>query len=124
MKQFLRAFDTDLGRTININQKSVHSFTGSGKSRSQSHGGSYVLHSIDKSGEASTPTRPAGHQLSRGVEEIRLRPEKVLSRADVSRANEDEVQEEHSFYSEGSERAIIRKTQRWDVTFHAEQREG
>lgn len=123
MKQFLRAFDTDLGHTININQKSVHSFTGSGKSRSQSHGGSYLLHSIDKSGEASTPTRSADHQLSRGAEEIRLRPEKVLSRANVSRANEDEVQEEHSFYSEGSERAIIRKTQRWDVTFHAEQRE-
>ena len=120
MKQFLRAFDTDLGRTININQKSVHSFSGSGKSRLQSHGGSYVLHSIDKSGEASSPTRPAGHQPSR-LEEIWPRPEKMLSRADMSRANENEVQEEHSFYSEGSERAIIRKTQRWDAIFYAEQ---
>jgi hypothetical protein len=118
MKQFLRAFDTDLGRTININQKSVHSFSGSGKSRLQSHGGSYVLHSIDKSGEASSPTRPAGHQPSR-LEEIWLRPEKMLSRTDMSWANENEVQEERSFYSEGSERAIIRKTQGWDVTFYA-----
>ena len=45
----------------------------------------------------------------------------MLSRADMSRANKNEVQEEHSFYSEGSERAIIRKMQRWDAIFYAEQ---
>ncbi|OCL07476.1 hypothetical protein AOQ84DRAFT_408927, partial [Glonium stellatum] len=121
MKQFLRAFDTDLGHTININQKSMHSFTGSGKSRSQTHGGGYMLHSMSRSGEVGAHGRSVGNQQDKGVEEIQLRPEKVVSRTEVGRADERELHEEHSFYSEGSERPIIRKTQRWDVTFQAQQ---
>lgn len=102
-RQFLQAFDSGLGATTKISTE-----LGTG-SRSRS---GYVLQSL-------STARDDGHHDGNNTRQARLRPDstaQIITEV-TAQPRRQAAGDERSIESDGSDKAIIRRTQQWEVRY-------
>lgn len=109
-RQFLQAFDSGLGATTKIPTE-----LGSG---SQSHSG-YALQSL-------VGTCEEGRSINKRRQPAKLRPDataEIISKATADRRDPSPSQTQRSTDSFGSDKAIIWKTQKWEIRYESRDRD-